>query len=320
MSDERWQRMWDLFHDLCEREAGERAARLETIGVDDPDLRRELEELLAEHDDPSVQLARDDADGAIRGLVLRPGDRVGPYRVVASIGEGGMGVVYRAEQEEPVRRTVALKLIRPGMDTREVVARFEAERRALAALEHDRIARVFDAGATEDGRPYFAMEYVDGQPITAYCDERRLSVGARLDLFREVCDGVQHAHRRGVIHRDLKPSNILVRDVDGGPAVKIIDFGIARATDPVVADREAFTAVGRILGTPEYMSPEQAGLTGEDVDTRTDVYALGVLLYELLVGATPFDWREVRRAGYDEILRIIRETEPPRPSTRTTRE
>jgi len=316
MTDERWQRMWDLFHDLRERPGDERAARLDAIGADDPELRREVEDLLAEHDAPSLQVLRDTHDVAIRGLVLRPGDRVGPYRILASLGEGGMGVVYRAEQDEPVRRTVAVKLIRPGMDTREVVGRFEAERRALAGLEHDRIARVFDAGVTDDGRPYFAMEYVDGQPITTYCDERRLPLAERLDLFLEVCEGVQHAHRRGIIHRDLKPSNVLVREVEGRASVKIIDFGIARATGPVAASREAFTAVGRILGTPEYMSPEQAGLTGDDVDTRTDVYALGVLLYELLVGANPFDWQEVRRAGYDEILRIIRETEPPRPSTR----
>ncbi len=227
-----------------------------------------------------------------------------------------MGVVYRADQLEPVRRTVALKLILPGMDSREVITRFEAERQVLARMDHVHVARVYDAGTTEDGHPYFVMEYVEGVPITRYCDEHRLDLRERLALFRQVCDGVQHAHHRGIIHRDLKPTNILVTTLEGVGVPKIIDFGIARSTDPLLSDSGALTAVGRMIGTPEYMSPEQAGLTGEDIDTRTDVYALGVMLYELLTGIHPFGADELRKAGFDEIRRIIREVDPPRPSTR----
>jgi len=244
------------------------------------------------------------------------GDVIGPYRLVRRLGEGGMGEVFEAEQTEPIRRRVALKVIKQGMDTRAVVARFDAERQALALMDHPCIAKVFDAGATSRGRPYFVMEYVEGEPITDFCDRRRLGTRERLELFVRVCAGVQHAHQKAVIHRDLKPSNILVGEVDGKPAPKIIDFGVAKATTQRLTELTMFTELGALVGTPEYMSPEQAALADDDIDTRTDVYALGVVLYELLVGSLPFASRELRRAGYDEIRRIIREQDPPRPSTR----
>ena len=241
---------------------------------------------------------------------------IGPYRLQERIGVGGMGEVWRAEQSEPVRRPVALKLIRAGMDSRQVIARFEAERQALALMDHPCIAKVFDVGTTDEGRPYFAMEYVRGIPITTYCDRRRLTTVQRLRLFQRVCDGVQHAHQKAVIHRDLKPSNILVVDVDGEPQPKIIDFGVAKATTQKLTKQTMFTAIGELIGTPEYMSPEQAEITREDVDTRTDVYSLGVILYELLVGALPFDTAQLRRAGFLGIVKTLREEEPPRPSAR----
>jgi non-specific serine/threonine protein kinase/serine/threonine-protein kinase len=247
----------------------------------------------------------------------RPPSRIGPYRLVRKLGEGGMGMVYEAEQEEPIRRRVAIKLIKIGMDTASVIARFDAERQALAVMNHPSIAKVLDAGATEDGRPYFVMEFVEGGPLTRWCDEARSSMRERLDLFVQICDGVHHAHQKGIIHRDLKPSNVLVEVRDGKPVPKIIDFGIARATTRSLTAEEHFTQYGQIIGTPEYMSPEQAE-TGIDVDTRTDVYALGVVLYELLTGALPFDPRALRRAGYDEIRRMIREEQPSRPSARIT--
>ena len=244
------------------------------------------------------------------------GGVVGPYRLLERIGSGGMGEVWRAEQTEPVRRTVALKLIKPGMDSREILARFAAERQALALMDHPGIARIFDAGTTPEGRPYFAMEYVHGLPIDQYCNRRKLGTQARLALFQQVCEGVQHAHQKAVIHRDLKPGNILVADLDGGPSPRIIDFGLAKAMTYQLTADTMFTAMGQLIGTPEYMSPEQSELTGEDVDTRTDVYSLGVILYQLLAGALPFDSEELRKAGFDGVRRIIREQEPPRPSTR----
>lgn len=244
------------------------------------------------------------------------GDRIGNYRLISRIGEGGFGVVYDAEQERPVRRRVALKVIKLGMDTRQVVARFEAERQALALMDHPNIARVFDAGATATGRPYFVMELVKGLPATKYCDEQKLGICERLEIVAIVCDALQHAHQKGVIHRDIKPSNVLVATVDGKVVPKIIDFGIAKATSARLTEKTIFTEFRQLVGTPEYMSPEQAGQIAEDVDTRTDVYAIGVLLYELLTGATPFDSERLRSAAYGELLRIIREEDPPRPSTR----
>jgi serine/threonine protein kinase/tetratricopeptide (TPR) repeat protein len=245
-----------------------------------------------------------------------PGTLIGPYKLLQEIGEGGMGTVYMAQQTEPVKRQVALKVIKPGMDSRQVVARFEAERQALALMDHPNIAHVFDGGATATGRPYFVMELVRGVPITNFCDENRLAVRERLELFISVCHAVQHAHQKGVIHRDLKPSNVLVTWHDDKAVVKVIDFGIAKATGQQLTDKTLFTNFAQMIGTPLYMSPEQAQLSGLDVDTRSDVYSLGVLLYELLTGTTPFDRERLRTVGFDEIRRMIREEEPARPSTR----
>jgi non-specific serine/threonine protein kinase/serine/threonine-protein kinase len=242
--------------------------------------------------------------------------RIGAYRILQKIGEGGMGVVYEAEQEKPVRRKVALKIVKWGMDTNQVIARFEAERQALALMNHPNVAKVLDAGATEQGRPYFVMELVKGVPITDHCDRHRLITDERLKLFMQVCEGVQHAHQKGIIHRDIKPSNILVEVRDGNAVPKIIDFGVAKATEHRLTERTLFTELGQLVGTPEYMSPEQAEMTHQDIDTRTDVYSLGVVLYELLVGALPFDAKELRQAGFDEIRRQIREQDPSKPSTR----
>jgi serine/threonine protein kinase len=243
------------------------------------------------------------------------GRRIGPYRLVQLIGEGGMGEVWLAEQFEP-RRKVAIKLIKAGMDTKQVVARFESERQALALMDHPAIAKVFDGGSTPEGRPYFVMEYVAGVPITDHCDTNKLSTVERLELLTEVCEGVQHAHQKAIIHRDLKPSNILVSLVDGKPQPKIIDFGIAKATGYRLTEKTLYTELGAIIGTPEYMSPEQADLTSQDVDTRTDVYSLGVILYQLITGELPFSSKELRSGSYDELRRKLREVEPPRPSTK----
>jgi eukaryotic-like serine/threonine-protein kinase len=247
------------------------------------------------------------------------GKRIGPYQLLQLIGEGGMGEVWLAEQLEPVRRKVAIKVIKAGMDTKQVVARFESERQALALMDHPAIARVLDGGSTPEGRPYFVMEYVAGVSITEHCDTHKLSTEERLELLREVCDGVQHAHQKAVIHRDLKPSNILVTLSGGGkPQPKIIDFGIAKATGYRLTEKTLFTEVGAVIGTPEYMSPEQADLTGQDVDTRTDVYSLGVILYQLLTGELPFGSKELRSSGVEELRRQLKDVEPPRPSTKLT--
>jgi serine/threonine protein kinase len=246
------------------------------------------------------------------------GEHIGPYRLLQRIGVGGMGEVWLADQLEPIRRKVAIKIIKAGMDTASVVARFESERQALALMDHPCIAKVLDAGSTPQGRPYFVMEYVSGVSITEYCDRHRLPTSQRLDLFTRVCDGVQHAHQKAVIHRDLKPSNVLVTEVDGNPTPKIIDFGVAKATAQRLTDQTMVTEFGQVIGTPAYMSPEQARLTGEDVDTRTDVYSLGIVLYELLVGTLPFDPEAFHASSFEALRRVILETDPPRPSTRIT--
>jgi serine/threonine protein kinase len=288
----------------------------------DAALRQRVEELLAAHDSAATFMLTPPgavSSGRDPASVLpedRPGTRIGRYKLLQLLGEGGCGVVWMAEQEEPVRRRVALKVIKLGMDTKEVITRFEAERQALAMMDHPNIARVLDAGATDSGRPYFVMELVPGVPITKYCDQHNLPTAARLRLFAQVCHAVQHAHQKGIIHRDLKPSNVLVTFHDGEPTPKVIDFGIAKATQGRLTDRTLFTAFEQFIGTPAYMSPEQAEMSGIDVDTRSDIYSLGVLLYELLTGRPPFDPKSLVQAGLDEIRRIIREVEPPKPSTR----
>jgi serine/threonine protein kinase len=267
-----------------------------------------------------------EAGNAPSGNFVAP-QKIGPYKLLEVIGEGGFGTVYIAEQQAPVRRRVALKIIKPGMDSRTVVARFEQERQALAIMDHPNIAKVFDAGTAPDGRPYFVMEYVAGEPITAYCDRNRLNVRQRLELFITACEAVQHAHHKGIIHRDIKPTNVMVTSApgasggaggagDSGAVVKVIDFGVAKAVSHILTDKTLFTEHGQILGTPEYMSPEQAEMGALDIDTRTDVYALGVMLYELLSGALPFEPKDLRSRGYNEIQRIIREVDPPKPSHR----
>jgi serine/threonine protein kinase len=283
----------------------------------EPELRREVESLLEAHENPNTVF--DDKTIRIEApLSEKPGDRIGRYKLLQQIGEGGMGVVYMAEQEEPVRRRVALKIIKLGMDTKQVVARFEAERQALALMDHPNIARVLDGGATETGRPYFVMELVQGVPITEFCDKNKLSAKDRLKLFIPVCQAVQHAHQKGIIHRDLKPSNVLVTLHDGVPVPKVIDFGVAKATNQKLTEKTLFTQFATLIGTPAYMSPEQAEMSGLDIDTRTDIYALGVLLYELLTGTTPFPEKRLRSLGYGEMQRVILEEEPERPSLRVS--
>jgi len=245
--------------------------------------------------------------------------RIGPYKLLGQLGEGGFGLVYVAEQEQPVRRRVALKVLKPGMDSRTIIARFEAERQALAVMDHPCVAKVFDAGTTDRGLPYFAMEYVQGEAITTFCDRRKDTVRDRLELFIRVCDAVQHAHQKGIVHRDIKPSNVMVTMSDGKPLPKVIDFGIAKAMSGSLTDRTLYTERGQMIGTPEYMSPEQADNSGLDIDTRTDVYSLGVLLYELLTGSLPFDSKRLRSATFADVVKIIREYEPPRPSQRLSK-
>jgi len=266
--------------------------------------------------DATIDSHRDPGASPTMGFSPEAGQPLGPYVLRERIGAGGMGEVWKADQTAPVRRTVALKLIKAGMDSREVLARFEAERQALALMDHPCIARVFDADTTPGGRPYFAMEYVQGLPITEYCDKQQLGIDERLRLFIRACEGVQHAHHKAIVHRDLKPGNILVAEFDGRPLPKIIDFGVAKATAQSLTEDTMYTAMGQLLGTPEFMSPEQADTTIEDVDTRTDVYALGVVLYNLLAGALPFDSKTLRGAGVPGIVRILREQDPPRPSAR----
>src|SRR5438876_2906796 len=312
----------DIF--LNAREMGdptERAAYLAQACGADTDLRSRVEALLRDADGAADFFgAEDHLPGmVVTPLTEGPGTVIGRYKLLEKIGEGGMGVVYMAEQEKPVRRRVALKIIKLGMDTKQVVARFEAERQALALMDHANIAKVLDGGATDTGRPFFVMELVKGIRITDYCDQNNLPTRERLALFTQVCHAIQHAHQKGIIHRDIKPSNILVTLHDGVPVPKVIDFGIAKATtNQRLTDKTLFTAFEQFMGTPAYMSPEQSRMSGLDIDTRSDIYSLGVLLYELLTGQPPFDAAEFHRAALDEVLRIIREKEPPTPSARLT--
>jgi serine/threonine protein kinase/tetratricopeptide (TPR) repeat protein len=331
-----FQQVKEIFLASLEKAApGEREAFLgEACGANEP-LRRQVEALLRQHEqagsflEPPPAAEPGDTGAVAPGRWLKqddlaaapqegPGTRIGPYKLLQPIGEGGMGVVYVAEQEQPVKRRVALKIIKPGMDSAQVVARFEQERQALALMDHTHIAKVLDAGTTESGRPYFVMELVKGVPITKYCDELHLPIRERLELFVPVCQAIQHAHQKGVIHRDIKPSNVLVCMQDGKPVAKVIDFGVAKATAQKLTERTLMTAFGAVVGTLEYMSPEQAELNALDIDTRADVYCLGVLLYELLTGSTPLDRKRLRQAAFTEMLRIIKEEEPPKPSTRLT--
>ena len=312
-----------IFLDAMDRTAGsERAAYLDQACGRNTELRARVEALLKAHEQAGGFLKPIDVDPDIQPdqppLTESPGTVIGRYKLLEKVGEGGMAVVYMAEQTEPIRRKVALKIIKLGMDTRQVIARFEAERQALALMDHPNIAKVLDAGATETGRPYFVMELVQGISITEYCDKNNLSTKDRLALFVQVCNAVQHAHTKGIIHRDIKPSNVMVTHHDGKPMPKVIDFGIAKATNQKLTEKTLFTHYAHIIGTPAYMSPEQAELSDLDIDTRSDIYSLGVVLYELLTGVTPFSEEELRKAGYVEMQRVIREQEPAKPSTRLT--
>ncbi len=295
-----------------------RSTYLDQICAGDANLRSRIEGLLEVHEAERVFLRSADPGPTVERAPVSegPGTQIGRYKLLQKIGEGGFGVVYMAEQQRPIQRKVALKIIKPGMDTQSVIARFEAERQALALMDHPNISRVFDGGATDSGRPYFVMELVKGVPITEYSDVNNLTTDDRLQLFMTVCQAVQHAHQKGIIHRDLKPSNILVTLADGKPIVKVIDFGVAKALNQRLTEKTLFTAFGQMVGTPQYMSPEQAEMSCLDVDTRSDIYSLGVLLYELLTGTTPLEGERLRTAGYAELQRIIREEEPQRPSTR----
>ena len=317
----------EIFMNAPEGASAEELARyLDTACGDDTELRSRVEALFAaarasENFMPAVPaedlptVAAPERERVVP-IEEREGTVIGNYKLLKKLGEGGFGVVYVAEQLRPVKRRVALKVIKLGMDTKEFVARFEAERQALALMDHPNIAMVYDAGSTQAGRPYFVMELVRGLTITAYCDSEALNTNQRLELFSDVCRAVQHAHHKGMIHRDIKPSNVLVTIHDDKPVVKVIDFGIAKATQQNLTDKTLMTAFDQFIGTPAYMSPEQAIPSGLDIDTRSDIYSLGVLLYELLTGRPPFDPKELVQAGLDEIRRIIREDEPPKPSTR----
>ncbi len=311
-----------IFLAAMERGLNEWPAFLDEVCGDDAALGERVHELLEAHQamgstdrgapvdpDATTELAPGPGTGTV----------IGPYKLLEPIGEGGMGVVHMAEQTHPIRRKVALKLIKPGMDTRQIIARFEAERQTLALMDHSNIARVYDAGATESGRPYFVMELVRGIPITDYCDQANIPIPERLDLFIQVCRAVQHAHQKGIIHRDLKPSNVLVTLHDGVPVPKVIDFGIAKAMGEQLTEKTLFTGFAQLVGTPLYMSPEQAELNSPEVDTRSDIYALGVLLYELLTGTTPLEGARLRNVAWVELARLIKEDDPPPPSARLSK-
>ncbi|MHC4991440.1 MAG: tetratricopeptide repeat protein [Planctomycetota bacterium] len=320
MSGTHQKRVRELFLEATERPADERTRFLVAACNADESVRSDVQALLDAYEHapdvlPDSRMIEPET-ASLEPVHEGPGSVIGRYKILQTIGEGGFGVVYMAEQTRPVQRTVALKIIKLGMDTKQVIARFEAERQALALMDHPNIARVLDAGATETGRPYFVMELVRGVPITEYCDTHKLDADERLELFLDVCHAVQHAHQKGIIHRDLKPGNVMVTLHDGRPVPKVIDFGIAKAINQKLTERTLFTEYRHFVGTPEYMSPEQAEMSGLDIDTRSDIYSLGVLLYELLTGTRPFDARRLREAGYGEIQRIIREEEPERPSTR----
>jgi serine/threonine protein kinase len=313
-------------------EIADRAARQAWVVHEcgpDQELLAKVQALLKARDDPDSLIDRlapapaaapqmTEAGAPASPVSTETGRTIGPYKLLQKLGEGGFGIVYLAEQEQPVKRKVAVKVLKPGLDSAAVLARFEAERQALALMDHPNIARVFDAGLTDDQRPYFVMELIKGIPITKYCDQERLSPRERLDLFIPICQAVQHAHQKGIIHRDLKPANVLIALYDGRPVPKVIDFGVAKATGQKLTERTMFTEVGQIIGTLEYMAPEQAELNNLDIDTRADIYSLGVLLYELLTGSPPFTAKQLRSAAFSEMLRIIREVEPPKPSTKVS--
>jgi serine/threonine protein kinase/tetratricopeptide (TPR) repeat protein len=307
-----------IFAQALDMPSAERAAFLDRACGANVGLRAEVEALLRAHERSGDLLDLPERLPTTADLPApeRPGAVLGPYKLLEQIGEGGMGSVWLAEQTDPIQRRVALKVVKEGMDSRQVLARFEAERQALALMEHPHIARVFDAGRTPAGRPYFVMELVKGRSITKYCDEKCLGLRERLGLFADVCRAVQHAHQKGIIHRDLKPSNVLVAGFDGKAVVKVIDFGVAKATGQRLTGQTLFTGFGAVVGTPEHMSPEQAEVNNQDIDTRSDIYSLGVLLYELLTGSTPLTRKRLKEAPILEVLRVIREEEPPRPSTR----
>ena len=311
---------------LDQETTDQRDAYLQSACGDDAELRASVESLLAAHDRPANPLDRVPQNRQLDSTLLAEtfgrsdhiGMTIGSYRLMEQIGEGGFGLVFVAQQEKPVKRKVALKIIKPGTGSQEVLARFNAERQAVAMMDHPNIAQVFDAGVTDDARPYFVMELVRGQPITEFCDRHELSLRERLKLFQDVCAATHHAHQKGVVHRDLKPSNVMVTLHDDKPVARVIDFAVATAMGHNLTDQMFYTRFYSMIGTPLYMSPEQAAMSGLDVDTRSDIYSLGVLLYELLTGTTPFDRKRLDSAGYDEMRRIIRDEEPPKPSTRLT--
>ena len=311
----------ELFNATIKLPPDQRSTFLVAACGSDSALRKQVEDLLQAHDETGGLLPRKtDRDLETTRMAIgqpAPGTTIaGRYKLIEAIGEGGMGSVWLAEQKVPVRRKVAVKLIKAGMDSKQVLSRFEAERQALALMDHPNIAKVFDGGMTDQGRPYFVMEFVKGVPLTEYCDQVRLSLKERLNLFMPVCEAVQHAHQKGVIHRDLKPLNILICLYDGKPVPKVIDFGLAKAMHQSLTDQSLYTAIGMMVGTPLYMSPEQAEHNNLDVDTRTDIYSLGVILYELLTGSTPLEKLQLKHAAFNEVLRLIKEVEPQKPSTR----